>query len=80
MSATLLTHGPPSNIRGGIEARAPKRKASPDCISVTITLVVPFVLDLQVLRGIDISPTAMLESMDDAERFVIRVDGGSFPR
>lgn len=79
MSATLITQGPPSNAQSGIEARAPKRRASPERISATVTLVILVVLSLQALKGIGISLPAMLESADNAERFFARVGGVRFP-
>ncbi len=66
-------------MKGGIEARAPRRNASPERISATITLVVLFVLALQALNGIGISASSMFESPDNAERFFARVGGITFP-
>ncbi|WP_269936467.1 phosphonate ABC transporter, permease protein PhnE [Arthrobacter sp. HY1533] len=77
MSSAALTPGTRAS-KNSIEARAPKRKASPERISATITLVVLFLLAIQALQGIGISPTAMLESMDNAERFFARVGGVTF--
>ncbi|WP_083508712.1 phosphonate ABC transporter, permease protein PhnE [Arthrobacter alpinus] len=77
MSTAALTPGTRAP-KNSIEARAPKRKASPERISATITLVVLFVLAIQALQGIGISPTAMLESADNAERFFARVGGVTF--
>ncbi|POH57684.1 phosphonate ABC transporter, permease protein PhnE [Arthrobacter glacialis] len=75
MTATALTPGP---VRG-IAARAPKSKISPERISASITLVVILVIAIQALVSIDISIPKMFESMDNAERFFIRVGGVTFP-
>ncbi|MHA7304870.1 phosphonate ABC transporter, permease protein PhnE [Arthrobacter sp. TMN-49] len=75
MTAAALTPGPV----GGVAARAPRRKLSPERISASITLVVLLVLATQALISIDISIPKMLESMDNAERFFIRVGGVTFP-
>lgn len=77
MSTAALTPGTHAP-KNSIEARAPKRKASPERISATITLVVLFLLAIQALQGIGISPAAMLESRDNAERFFVRVGGVTF--
>lgn len=78
MSTATITPDTPSS-RSGIEARAPQRKSSPEHISATLTLAVLFLLATQALSGIGLSLPAMLESMDSAERFFIRVDGVTFP-
>ncbi|SEE42517.1 phosphonate transport system permease protein [Arthrobacter alpinus] len=77
MSTAALTPGTRAPQKS-IESRAPKRKASPERISATITLVVLFLLAIQALQGIGISPTAMLESSENAERFFARVGGVTF--
>lgn len=77
MSTAALTPGTRAP-KSSIETRAPKRKASPERISATITLVVLFLLAIQALQGIGISPTAMLESSENAERFFARVGGVTF--
>lgn len=77
MSTTALTPG--TAPKTSIEDRAPKRKASPERISATITLAVLFVLAFQALNGIGISLPAMLESRENAQRFFVRVGGITFP-
>ena len=62
-----------------LEARAPKRRVSPERISAALTLVVIAGLAVAALIDLDISVTGMLSSWENAERFFARVGGLSFP-
>jgi phosphonate transport system permease protein len=62
-----------------LEARAPRRRLSPERICAAITLVVIAGLAVAALVDLDISVPGMLSSWENAERFFGRVGGLSFP-
>ncbi|WP_082108612.1 phosphonate ABC transporter, permease protein PhnE [Microbacterium sp. Ag1] len=68
--------------RGGgqtVAERAPKRPISPERIAASLTLVALVVLGILAVRDVDISIPAMVQSRGNAENFMARVGGLTFP-
>ena len=68
--------------RGGgqtVAERAPKRPISPERIAASLTLVALVVLGILAVRDVDISIPAMVQSWGNAENFMARVGGLTFP-
>lgn len=59
--------------------RAPKRRISPERIAASLTLVALLVLGILAVDEIGISIPAMVQSWGNAENFMARVGGLSFP-
>ncbi|WP_431805607.1 phosphonate ABC transporter, permease protein PhnE [Microbacterium paraoxydans] len=72
--------GTPTGSGGGTRAdRAPKRPLSPERIAAGLTLVALIVLGILAVRDVGISLPAMLQSWGNAQNFLARVGGLSFP-
>ncbi|HWU28297.1 MAG TPA: phosphonate ABC transporter, permease protein PhnE [Microbacterium sp.] len=86
MTSLLERSGGPSTGSGSqdgadaaLQARAPRRRLSPERISASLTLLVIAGLAVVSLRDIDISFAGVADSLGNAERFFTRVGGLSFP-
>lgn len=62
-----------------VAERAPKRAISPERIAASLTLVALVVLGILAVREINISIPVMVQSWGNAENFMTRVGGLSFP-
>jgi phosphonate transport system permease protein len=72
--------GAATHPRGGAVAdRAPKRPLSPERIAASLTLLALVVLGVLAVNEVGISIPAMVQSWGNAENFVARVGGLSFP-
>ncbi|MFK3678088.1 phosphonate ABC transporter, permease protein PhnE [Microbacterium sp. NPDC090218] len=73
--------GGPTTHSGGqsVAERAPKRKISPERIAASLTLLALVVLGILAVREVDISIPAMVQSWGNAENFMARVGGLTFP-
>ncbi|WP_233486773.1 PhnE/PtxC family ABC transporter permease [Zhihengliuella sp. ISTPL4] len=84
-STGSATHGGGSATHGGgsaaqsVEERAPKRPLSAERVAAGLTLVVLVVLGILAVRDVGISIPAMVQSWGNAENFLARVGGLSFP-
>ena len=76
---TLTAARAPIAPSADLEARAPRRRLSPERICAALTLVVIAGLAVAALIDLDISIPGMLASWENAERFFGRVGGLSFP-
>jgi phosphonate transport system permease protein len=78
---TLLdTSAAPAAAAGeSVAARAPRRPVSPERIAAGLTLLALVVLGILAVREVDISIPAMVQSWGNAENFMARVGGLSFP-
>ena len=78
---TLLdTSATPMPAGGGtVAARAPRRPISPERIAAGLTLLALVVLGILAVREVDISIPAIVQSWGNAENFMARVGGLSFP-
>ncbi|MBT2483435.1 MULTISPECIES: phosphonate ABC transporter, permease protein PhnE [unclassified Microbacterium] len=65
--------------RGGVADRAPKRPVSPERIAASLTLVALVVVGVFAVNEVGISLPAMAQSWGNAENFMARVGGLSFP-
>lgn len=80
MTLTAPPSGPAT--QGGsasVTARAPKRPISPERIAASLTLVALVVLGILAVDEVGISIPAMVQSWGNAENFMARVGGLSFP-
>ena len=75
------THGQGSGAQGAgdVGARAPRRPISPERIAASLTLLALLVIDILAVSEIGISIPAMVQSWGNAENFMARVGGLSFP-
>ncbi|MCK2024994.1 phosphonate ABC transporter, permease protein PhnE [Microbacterium sp. SSW1-47] len=72
--------GAPTGSGGAtVAARAPRRRPSPERIAAGLTLVALVVLGVLAVRDVDISIPAMVQSWGNAQNFLARVGGLSFP-
>lgn len=62
-----------------VAARAPKRPISPERIAASLTLVALLVIGILAVGEVGISIPAMVQSWGNAENFMARVGGLSFP-
>ncbi|MDZ4045788.1 MAG: phosphate starvation-inducible protein PhoH, partial [Rhodoglobus sp.] len=85
---TALDASTDSSTRGGgaaprqagqVRERAPKRVISPERIAASLTLVALLVLGILAVRDVDISIPAMVQSWGNAENFMARIGGLTFP-
>ena len=70
---TVRPHG------GAVADRAPKRPVSPERIAAALTLLTLLVLGVLAVAEVGISIPAMVQSWGNAENFMARVGGLSFP-
>lgn len=73
---TLLS--PPTGS-ASVTARAPRRPISPERIAASLTLLALLVLGVLAVNEVGISIPAMVQSWGNAENFMARVGGLSFP-
>ncbi|MBO0981236.1 ABC transporter permease subunit [Microbacterium sp. SD291] len=64
---------------GSVAERAPRRPISPERIAAALTLLALVVLGVVAVNEVGISIPAMVESWGNAENFMARVGGLSFP-
>lgn len=64
---------------GAVADRAPKRPVSPERIAASLTLLALLVLGILAVNEVGISIPAMVQSWGNAENFMARVGGLSFP-
>lgn len=65
--------------RGSVAERAPKHPISPERIAASLTLLALVVLGILAVNEVGISIPAMVQSWGNAENFMARVGGLSFP-
>ena len=74
------THGGGSGAASApVGERAPKRPISPERIAASLTLIALVVLGVLAVNEVGISIPAMVQSWGNAENFMARVGGLSFP-
>ncbi|MFJ4175061.1 phosphonate ABC transporter, permease protein PhnE [Microbacterium sp. NPDC089696] len=76
---TLLDTSAAAAAGASVAARAPRRPVSPERIAAGLTLLALVVLGILAVREVDISIPAMVQSWGNAENFMARVGGLSFP-
>nr|WP_201471171.1 phosphonate ABC transporter, permease protein PhnE [Microbacterium hydrocarbonoxydans] len=79
---TLLDSSAGAAVRphgGAVADRAPKRPLSPERIAASLTLLALLVLGVLAVNEVGISIPAMVQSWGNAENFMARVGGLSFP-
>jgi phosphonate transport system permease protein len=76
---TTVDRPAPAAAAAGLPDRVPRRPVSPERIAAGITLLVILALAVAALGEVDISVPDMLASWGNAERFVARIGGLSFP-
>lgn len=79
---TLLDSSAGAGVRvigGAVADRAPKRPVSPERIAASLTLLALLVLGVLAVNEVGISIPAMVQSWGNAENFMARVGGLSFP-
>ncbi|OAN40432.1 phosphonate ABC transporter, permease protein PhnE [Microbacterium sp. H83] len=69
----------PQGRGADVGARAPKRPVPPERIAASLTLVALVVLGVLAVNEVGISIPAMVQSWGNAENFIARVGGLSFP-
>lgn len=69
----------PQSAATDVAARAPKRPLSPERIAASLTLLALIVLGVLAVGEVGISIPAMVQSWGNAENFMARVGGLSFP-
>ncbi|MBO9625968.1 MAG: phosphonate ABC transporter, permease protein PhnE [Microbacterium sp.] len=65
--------------QGSVAERAPRRRLSPERIAASLTLVVLVVVGILAVNEVGISIPSMVQSWGNAENFIARVRGLSFP-
>ncbi|WP_223622297.1 phosphonate ABC transporter, permease protein PhnE [Microbacterium sp. EST19A] len=73
------TRGGGSAPHVGVAERAPKRPISPERIAASLTLLALLVIGILAVGEVGISIPAMVQSWGNAENFMARVGGLSFP-
>lgn len=68
-----------SGTQQGVAERAPKRPLSPERIAASLTLLALLVIGILAVNEVGISIPAMVQSWGNAENFMARVGGLSFP-
>ncbi|WP_309128343.1 ABC transporter permease subunit [Microbacterium sp.] len=79
MTLTALRPGSPTHPASDLDARAPRRRISPERICATLTLLVIAGLAVAALIDLDITFAGVAGSIDSAENFFGRVGGLRFP-
>ncbi|WP_350351383.1 phosphonate ABC transporter, permease protein PhnE [Microbacterium sp. A8/3-1] len=77
--AGSATHSGGPGAPGGVAARAPRRPLSPERIAASLTLLALLVVGILAVNEVGISIPAMVQSWGNAENFMARVGGLSFP-
>ncbi|WP_243408914.1 phosphonate ABC transporter, permease protein PhnE [Microbacterium sp. TPD7012] len=73
------TQGGGSGTPGDVAERAPRRAVSPERIAASLTLLALLVIGILAVNEVGISLPAMAQSWGNAENFLARVGGLSFP-
>ncbi|MDQ0728375.1 phosphonate ABC transporter, permease protein PhnE [Microbacterium sp. W4I20] len=73
------TQGSGSGPQKGVADRAPRRPISPERIAASLTLLALLVVGVLAVNEVGISIPAMVQSWGNAENFMARVGGLSFP-
>ncbi|WEK60837.1 MAG: phosphonate ABC transporter, permease protein PhnE [Candidatus Microbacterium colombiense] len=76
---TLLAERPAPSAPSSVAERAPKRPISPERIAASLTLIALVVIGVMAVNEVGISIPAMVQSWGNAENFMARVGGLSFP-
>lgn len=76
---TLLANRPAGTAGASVAERAPKHPISPERIAAGLTLLALVVLGVLAVGEVGISIPAMVESWGNAENFLARVGGLTFP-
>lgn len=76
---TLLADPPAGTAQPSVAERAPRRPISPERIAASSTLLALIVIGVLAVGEVGISIPAMVQSWGNAENFMARVGGLSFP-